>query len=222
MNINPDPRAAYPWRRLCAAATVLAASIALTLLAGCQDAQPAAVVLIADVTASAGDGRRSFLDEFEKQVVATGALGNGAIAVIELSGHPRLLYGGPARRDREVRAALRQLQGSPGAGSDPLTALELAEAWLAQPAFRRHRKVCIGWVDLIADPEKRPDSPPRVFEDALRFRWTKVRPETHLYGLPLERIAPLQQAWTDLPVLRLHLPADRFQAADARLVAASL
>jgi hypothetical protein len=184
---------------------------------GClEEEKPQAVAVVVDRTLSAQAGRESWLQQLH--ALLTGGYVKGDIALIELTSEPRLVWAGPSGKIAEIEKALKSLSsGTSEAGSDPMAACQIAEAWLSQPEFKKRRRLLNCWSDLIADAAREEGVAVRRFRDPLReHRWTKSAPlELHLFGVPVQQMDRLV-VWHQPPKVTTCAHQPREEALTAR------
>lgn len=183
-----------------------------TLVTGCDEQRPVAMVYIEDPMDSCKEGRAEFHNSFESLIIG-GYLGKGEICIIHACSEPHLLYAGPARHAKEAKTAFESVaKPCPSTkpaklrfgGANPAGALALANAWLAKQEFKNYRRLVVAWTDLRRKP--------RSFPDPLKFSWA-IQAEVHIYGLPAEKHEAVKKAWKDLEKAPCcHLPFEVFES----------
>jgi len=224
----------FGWFKSMAPLMSLALAVPLMLLPACngngssagQAQDSVLVVVLVDSTESARKGSEEWQRAFE-QLLTAYLPDDAQIALIRCDHKPqegisKRIKGTKAQREAILKELKQMWQpracGTNAAGektycgSDVVGALDLAIQYATKPEnLHYHRKLIIGWTDLIADPCRRDPKNP------IRYRLpTEYQPpdqakalELILHGVPVSQHAILHQKWdSHFKQVRLYGPRE--------------
>lgn len=192
------------------------------VMASVQEPSETALALVVDPTNSAQYGQAQFLRDVQP-ILGGGYLIGGSVGIFRMDAAPHLKWAGPAsKREPAQRAFAEAIKPTaPNSGTDPKTALEQADAWLASPKFTNYRKIVIVYSDLQNDPSH-VNGQVKKFSDPLTMRWSCSDAEIHFYGLNQNTAKAIARtrakAWKNLKFPpRSHQPNEMFLPGDVGL-----